>query len=488
MGYKIAIDIGTTSLKAVLFDEELDYVYRISKSYPTIYPMAGRAEQKPDDIYQAFEEAVQTIRQQYSDIKIDEIAFSSAMHSIIAVNEKGDPITNCLLWSDNRAAILIDDFKREQDWLSYYKKTGTPVHPMSPFAKLLWMKAETNLIEEAYKFIGIKEYIFWKLTGQYVVDFSIASATGLFNIHELDWDKEILATTSVRPDQLSRTVDVTSRFDIKDQVTYDKLNLNQDTQLVIGASDGCLANLGTGASEKGQTTLTIGTSGALRMTVDEPLLDEEGRTFCYYLTQGKWVVGGAVNNGGNVIQWLDHILFDGEGHLFSQLPEVMQTTIPGSNGLFFFPYLNGERAPFWDGNMQGSYYGLGIYHQKNDMIRASIEGVLFNLNQVLHLIEEIAGQTAIVLASGGFLKSSQWAQLAADVFGKTLVIPHEAESSCLGAVMLTATSEKKTNHGNHIYPQIDSAASYRALFDTYKWYSEKLYDLHLVAQKESMLK
>lgn len=483
MSYRIGVDIGTTSLKAVLYDDQVRVVDTASASYKTCYPEPGRAEQDPKDIFQAFQQAILEIVSKKPRVKISELMFSSAMHSIIAVSKDGSPLTNCILWSDNRAVNHIENFKKEENWREFYQKTGTPIHSMSPFAKLLWMKQETNLLADTYKFIGIKEYLFWRICETYVVDYSIASATGLFDLENLTWDKEILQFLSLHKNQLSKPVSVTADFSFKDKETAESFGLTEETKLIVGASDGCLANLGSGAVKQGDTALTIGTSGAIRMTVDKPLLDRDGRTFCYYLSEGKWVIGGAVNNGGNVIQWLNSLLFMEENRLFSELPQIIRETKAGSNGLLFFPYLNGERAPFWDGKMLGSYQGLGIYHKKADIVRATIEGVLFNLAEVLFLIESIAGESPRILASGGFLQSKDWTQLAVDIFGKTFIIPEDAESSCLGAVLLVAGSERKINQSNKVEPNAENKAAYQRLMKKYYWYSQKLYSLHIEQQK-----
>lgn len=480
MKYTIGVDIGTTSTKAVLYDEELQVVASANEGYPTYHPAPGRAEQDPEEICLAFKKAVRQLALSIPDPEsIRLLSFSSAMHGIMAVDERGIPITRCLIWSDNRAQRQVERLKRESGWISYYQKTGTPLHPMSPFAKLLWMREETALLNRTYKFIGIKEYLFHQLIGEYVVDYSIASATGLFNIHELDWDERVLEKAGISRNMLSRPVDVTERFSLKNHLQAEEMGVSSQVELVIGASDGCLANLGTGAEWEGEMTLTIGTSGAMRMTVQEPVLDKEGRTFCYYLSPHRWVIGGAVNNGGNVLQWLNDTLYQEDGRIFRKLPEALIQTAPGSDGLLCFPFLNGERAPFWNGSLRGTYHGLSAYHTENHLLRATVEGVLFNLKEVLELIQEIGGEATVVKASGGFLNSREWAQMAADILALPLTISTSFESSCLGAVLLTETEERvrqvtATGEKAVIKPDLELVPAYRTAFRKYRWYSRQL--------------
>lgn len=481
--YTIGVDIGTTSTKAVLYDENLQVVASANEGYPTYHPAPGRAEQDPEEICMAFKKAVRQLASSVTnpeDIRL--LSFSSAMHGIMAVDERGIPITRCLIWSDNRAQEQVERLKREPQWLDYYQRTGTPLHSMSPFAKLLWMGEETALLNRAYKFIGIKEYLFYQLTGEYVIDYSIASATGLFNIHELKWDPSILEKAGISRERLSQPVDVTEHFSLKNHLQAEEMGVSRQVRLVIGASDGCLANLGTGAERKGETTLTIGTSGAIRMTVPAPVLDEEGRTFCYYLSPNRWVIGGAVNNGGNALHWLNSVLFGKEGEIFRQLPEALLHTSPGAEGLLFFPFLNGERAPFWNGNLRGTYHGLSSFHSYQHILRATMEGILYNLKEVLELIQEIGGEAHVLKATGGFLNSKEWAQMAADILRLPLTSAVSFESSCLGAVLLVVPEEvveevTSLEDETVIRPNSEHRGAYEKAFQRYRWYSRKLVEL-----------
>lgn len=471
----IGVDIGTTSIKAILYDEKKQIRAEASVSYPTYRPEPKQAEQNPEEIYQAFLIAVKEVTSLLKENEtVSYVSFSSAMHSLIVVDEAGESLTNMLIWSDNRADQQVAAWKEEEHQLGVYQKTGTPLHPMSPFAKLLWMKVETDYLSQANKFIGIKEYIFYRLTGKYVVDYSIASATGLFNIQELAWDKDILETLELKETQLSKPVDVQSTFDFQSLELAVELGLTRKTKLIIGASDGCLANLGAGITEKGDLSLTIGTSGAVRMTVDEIYLDNEGRTFCYYLMPGKWVIGGAVNNGGNVLDWLDDLLFEKVGKIYQSIPTAFQKTEPGAEDLFFLPYINGERAPLWQGNLRGTFHGLSAFHTKNHLIRAALEGIMFNLKEVMEIVAEIGGEISKIQASGGFLQSKEWSQLAADILGVPIYKAVSGEDSALGAVLLVNNPRTKTEEKKMITPNATRQAFYQKQYQAYLSLRKKL--------------
>ena len=479
MSYRIGIDIGTTSTKAVLYGENMEKIASSNVGYRTYHDQPGYAEQEPMEILFAFKEAVIDILKDMGDKRknVSLISFSSAMHSLILVDEEGTPLTRSLIWSDNRSVLETEKFRMMEDWLNHYKNTGTPIHSMTPFFKMKWYRDHTVLLEKTYKAIGIKEFIIHHLTGKYVVDFSVASATGMFNIHQLKWDEFALAYLGISEEMLSLPVDVTTRLKLVQKDFLNETGLPASLDLMIGASDGCLANLGSGAMRKGEATITIGTSGAVRMTVDQPKLDEQGKTFCYYLNKNSWVVGGAVNNGGNILNWFDGVFYEESGQVYEKL-DVSIAKIPvGCDGLLFIPYLNGERSPHWDGRLTASYFGMRAYHEKAHFVRATIEGILFNLKEVLMRLETVGGKSVKLTASGGFLKSEAWSRLLSEIFEMEIRTKDSEDSSCLGAILLDESSGKRTaDDCESVILTYDPVVSerYQSYFKKYLWYSERI--------------
>lgn len=448
---KIGIDIGTTNIKAVLFDDNYHEIENISTPIQTIYT-GDFAEQDIQEIVDVVFSSIERLNNK----DVSHISFSSAMHSIILSSSDLCPFTKNVIWLDNRSKDLINNFKEQADWLSFYHKTGTPIHTMSPFAKLLWYKENTSFINKDIRVFGIKEYIIYKLTGEFVEDYSIASATGLMNIHTLRWDIDILDYIGINEDQLPRLVDTNQTFSA----------LNYSFKVVVGASDGCLVNIGVGALSKGQTTLTLGTSGAVRMTVYEPVLDPHGRTFCYYIKKNTYVIGGAVNNGGNVLTWLGRVFYKSKEEMFDDLPDLLHRTNEGSNGLVFFPFLFGERAPFWDANLTASFVGLTHNHTRDDMVRAVIESVLFNLKHVLEILESNSCKSNELYISGGVLQNLEILDLLAGIFKIKIHIQDSYEAAAIGAVLLNEEKDISFNQesfysANHIYNYDNAYKNYR---------------------------
>ncbi|GAA3407214.1 gluconokinase [Paenibacillus hodogayensis] len=445
--YVIAADLGTTSTKTLVIDREGRVVASHSIEYPLYTPTPDRAEQDPQEIFAAVVRGIRDVVAKAGILGSEVlcVSFSSAMHSLIAVDRDFNPLTPCITWADNRSVEFVKPLKEERNGLGIYRNTGTPIHPMSPLLKLMWLnRYEPELVARTYKFIGIKEFVFAKLFGQCVIDYSLASATGLFNLRRLDWDEEALGVAGVSKEQLSEPVPTTRIMQGLLSPYATDLGLPSDTPFVVGASDGVLANLGGGAFEQGVYAVTIGTSGAVRGTVNEPLTDPQGRLFCYALKEDFWVVGGAINNGGIMFRWVRDQLATQEAEEgrkrgldpYDYLTELASQVTAGSDGLIFLPLLAGERAPYWNANARGVFFGLSLFHDKKHMIRSVLEGVVYRIHSVALALEELGGRTKEIRASGGFARSPFWRQIMADTLGTPVTVPDSIESSGLGAAQL----------------------------------------------------
>ncbi|HEY9644343.1 MAG TPA: gluconokinase, partial [Coleofasciculaceae cyanobacterium] len=301
----IGVDIGTTSTKAIVFSSTGAIKGMSSQGYPLQAPHPGWAEQDPAAIFTAVMESLRAAveQAQIGASEVGAIAFSAAMHSLIAMDAHDQPLTRSLTWADSRSIAQSDRLKHDGGF-ALYQRTGTPIHPMSPLVKLLWLRQQDlETFQTAAKFISIKEYVLFQLLGQYVVDYSIASATGLFNLRCFTWDEAALALAGIRAEQLSQLVPTTHILRGMKADYAEAIGLHVDTPIVVGASDGVLANLGVGAIDADQVAITIGTSAAVRQVVTAPLTDPQGRTFCYAWTENQWVIGGASNSGGVVLRW-----------------------------------------------------------------------------------------------------------------------------------------------------------------------------------------
>jgi gluconokinase len=263
----LGVDIGTTSTKVVGFDPTGRAWGSHSVGYPLEEPEPGQAVQDPDRILRAVIASITAAAAETAErgAQVRGLSFSTAMHSLIALDGNGRPLTGSITWADTRASEQAERLRAEDLGLKLHRRTGTPIHPMSPLTKLLWFHERApDVAAAARSWVGIKEYVIAHLTGEYVMDHSVASATGMMDFSTLDWDPEALRLAGVEPDQLLRLVPTRQILALTWSVA-DQLGLDRKTPLVAGATDGPLANLGLGAVRPGVAACSIGTSGALRV-------------------------------------------------------------------------------------------------------------------------------------------------------------------------------------------------------------------------------
>jgi gluconokinase len=437
------LDVGTTGTQAVVLDLGGRVLGAASRRHPLMVSAPPRAEQDPEILVESAVGALSEASREAvaSGADIVAVALSSAMHSLIGIDASGRPLTPVITWADNRAARETKALRKWGGATDLYRRTGTPIHPMSPLTKLMWFKDNAPAVNESVrKWISIKEYVLGHLLDEYMVDHAVASATGLFDIHRRAWDPEALELAGIDSTFLSEAVPTMQVAGELSDEWSGRLNLRAGTPLVIGASDGALENLGAGAIRPGSGVMTIGTSGALRACVSEPAAEEQGRLFCYAFTDDRWVVGGPVNNGGITLDWLLNELFtdlkaDNRG--YGELDRLAAAAPPGSAGLLFLPYLLGERAPDWNSNARAVFFGLTAEHGRKHVVRAAMEGVVHQLHQVHRVLISTIGRLRVLRATGGFAHSPVWRQIAADMFGMEIGFPPtQVSSSCRGAAWL----------------------------------------------------
>jgi gluconokinase len=286
-------------------------------------------------------------------------------------------------------------------------------------------------------------------------------------------------------DQLPPVVEPTVRINsIRPEISR-KTNLPVATPVIIGSSDAAMSSLGSGTIDPGQMTVMIGTSGAVRRLVRRPTLDPQQRTFCYYIGNGLWFAGGAINNGGIALRWFR----DNFGErarkeaqkagvsVYEILCKDAQTAPPGADGLFFLPFLAGERSPHWQGSMRGILFGLSLHHSQAHVIRSLIEGICYRLLSVVNPLEKLIGGSSEIRVTGGFTRSQFWLQTLSDILGRDLMVTGEPEGSVLGAAafayhtlgMIDSFQDMLARNPivRKVIPDTESHEFYQTQFDRY---------------------
>lgn len=443
MHYVLGIDIGTTHCKVVALAAGAKILYEAKTGYSTIQSLPGQSEQDAEEIFSAM---LQLLQQSLIALKKNEeyelkgICFSTAMHSLMAVDAQGNALTKAITWADTRSNAQALQLRSLPNAYDIYAATGTPIHPMSPLCKIVWLRQEMpEVFASAAKFISLKEYIFYKLFDKYLIDHSMASATGLFDIFSLQWSKLALEVAGIDIDKLSQPVQV-KHFETELRESYRQLlGISINIPFIIGASDGCLANIGSSAMRRGEAAITIGTSGAVRVVLDAPKPDPQQRLFNYILTENLYVTGGPVSNGGSALKWFSEVFLQHSLSSAGDVEWLLQLAFEapvGAGGLIFLPYLSGERAPSWDASARGAFVGLQTAHGRQHLARAVVEGISFAICQVMHAVEETNGEIEVIYASGAFANADSWVQLMSDLLNKKIVVSATADASAVGAALL----------------------------------------------------
>jgi gluconokinase len=475
----LGVDIGTTSTKVAAYAPDGTSVASATSGYPLEEPQPGYAVQAPEAIVTAVRDCIRGVVADVGARAVAGLSFSAAMHGLVGLDADRKPLTPLVTWADTRARPQAERLREQSAGRALHRRTGTPLHPMSPLPKLVWFaEEEPELFDQARHWMGVKEYVVLQLSGELVMDHSMASGSGLMELDALAWDEEALSLSGLDAERLPALVPTRAVLPRLLPAVADDLGLDAHTPLVVGAGDGPSANLGLGAVRPGVAACSIGTSGALRVMVDKPTVDPQGQVFCYALTEHRWVVGGAINNGGVVIDWTGDALAPDLGDDAQEQLLALASDAPvGSGGLLMLPYLLSERAPHWSALPRGAYVGLTRGHERKHLVRAALEGVAQQLALVLASMREAGLEVDQVRATGGFTRSDFVRQLLADVLGVAIGVPAGHDGSGLGAALLGMealdlvesidVAEELVRIEQEVQPDPRAAATYASLLSVH---------------------
>ncbi|HEX5945882.1 MAG TPA: gluconokinase [Acidimicrobiales bacterium] len=435
----VGLDVGTTGVKASAFEPGSPWRCTVVREYPLLQPAPDQYVQDPGTLLAAVRDALAECVAAASGAEVVGVSVSAGMHGLVALDADGRPLTPLVTWADARARTEARALHQSGRARELHSRTGVPVHSMSPLTKLRWFAHhEPDLWRAARWWAGLKELLLWWLTGEMVTELSSASGTGMLDMTSRTWSREAVEVAGVDPDRLPPVVATTAIYPLAAGAAGD-VGLPVGTPVVVGAADGPLGNLGTGALSPGVAGLSLGTSGAVRMAVDRPTVDADGTLFCYALTDDVWVVGGAVSNGGSIVRWLaDTIAPDirpADGDRDAAVLALADGVPPGSDGLVMLPYVLPERAPLWDPDLPGAYVGLRRAHTRGHLVRAAVEGVCAQMRVLLDGLDRVAPVTT-VRATGGAFGNAIWRDVMAAVAGRPLYLEDGAGGTALGAAAL----------------------------------------------------
>ena len=446
--YIIAHDLGTTGNKATLYDREGQLVGAAFHAYDTEYAHTGWAEQNPQDWWRAVCQSTRQLLAETGAPKDDIacITFSGQMMGAVALDKRGLPLRNAIIWADQRALPQERHIGERVSFDDMYRISGHRLSASYSLAKILWLRDnQPEIYRAAHKFVHAKDAIVARLTGEFVTDPSDASSMNLYDLRRGEWSGQILDAVELDAEKLPQIRDSIEVVGAVKAEVADEVGVAAGTPVVIGGGDGACAAAGAGVVREGSAYNYVGSSSWIAISTPAPIYDPDHRTFTFgHVIPGMFMPTGTMQAAGASYQWTrDHLAaFEREAaaQLGISVYELMNlqadSTPPGAEGLFFLPYLLGERSPRWNPHARGAFIGLTIRHSRAHMLRAVLEGVTLNLRVILDAFRAQGTQIDAMRLIGGGASGRVWNQIMADIYGmpvQRLAILEEATS--MGAAL-----------------------------------------------------
>jgi len=447
MSYYLGIDIGTSGTKTVLINAAGEILSEANATYPSYHPKPLWSEQDPEDWWRATAQTVKSvvIKANVKPASVKAIGMSGQMHGSVFLDRNDKVIRRALLWNDQRTAAECEEIESLAGGRNaLIKMVANPALTGFTAAKILWLRnKEPRNFAKTKKVLLPKDDVRRRMTGEYATDVSDASGMLLLDVKKRNWSNRLLAKLEL---DRSLFADCFESEDVTGNLTAaaaKELGLTTDCVVVGGAGD-CAANaIGTGVVRSGVLSTSIGTSGIMFVHSDDVKIDREGRlhTFCHAV-RDKWHMMGVSLTGGGALEWFAKNLCSEIGNRkksnYDILNEEAAKIVPGSEGLFFLPYLAGERTPHADPDARGCFVGLTLKHTRGHMARAIMEGVAYAMRDSLEIIDSMDVPVNQIRASGGGSRSQLWRQIQADVFGQAAVTINAEQGPAYGVALLAA--------------------------------------------------
>jgi xylulokinase len=484
----LAHDLGTTGNKATLFDADGKVRASSFSGYPTQYPRPNWVEQDPEDWWRA---VCASTRQLLSSAKVSPeaiacVTFSGQMMGCVVLDKQARPLRSALIWADTRAQAEAEALLANVSMERAYRITGHRASASYSAAKMMWVRNhQPEIYAQAHKFVHAKDFIVARLTGVFATDYSDASGTNLYDLSTYDWSPEMLTAAGIERGLLP---DLHPATDVVGGVLPEiaaEVGLAAFTPVVIGGGDGCCAAAGAGVVREGSAYNYIGSSSWIAIAAKEPIFDPTLRTFTWaHLMRGMYSPCGTMQAAGGSYQWLRDTICQPEKDAAEGLKvspyELMNLQAgqskPGAGGLFFFPYLLGERSPRWNPDARGVYFGLNMAHTRADIVRATLEGITLNLRVILKSFTDQGAPIEAMRVIGGGANGLAWRQIMADIYEMPIQRPALlAEATSFGAALAGgigvglykdwSLAEQLTPIVDEIQPNPALAGQYRRMYD-----------------------
>jgi len=448
----LGLDLGTSSVKAMLMDSKGSVVLSTSKSYSIESPRPGWCEQNPAVWWQNVKDVVRELlsKARLDGDSVSSICVSGQMHGMVLLNNSREVLRPAIIWSDNRSRSQCMQIENELGVEALIEISGNRAATGFAAVSFLWVRQNEPGVAEAAKILLFpKDYVRMRLTDTVCTDFSDASGSLLLDINRRQWSQEIASIVTIELDMLP---EIKCSHEVAGELTSqaaEELGLKPGTTVVTGGGDSMVGALGCGVVREGIWSVNIGTGGQVLSPTNRPVIDRGGRTntFCHVVPD-MWIVQGSILSAGLSLRWFRDVLGKEENRLSKTVGIdvydllVLEATKapPCSNGLIFLPYLIGERTPHNDPAARGVFFGLSLVHDKTHMIRAILEGVAFAFRDCKELLESLGLKPEKIIFRGGGSKSRLWREILANVLSETVVSAAQLNDVSFGSCLLAGTA------------------------------------------------
>ena len=439
MEHILVVDVGTSSLKTMLYNNSGGLLFRSSQEYHSEVLSNNRVEQSTvtwkDALLYTFKETGKFV--QDKKIDVDAISITSQRASVIPVNREGEPLYKALMWQDKRSVEQCEQLSQKLGLRAMYIRTGLRLNPYFSAPKMMWLKDnEPEIFEQTHKLIGVQDYITYLLTNEFVTDWSQACRTMLMNISDFEWDEDMLRHTGISVDLLPKLVPPGSVAGSLTKEIAELAGLPLGIPVIIAGGDQQCAALALNVLKAGDAEANTGTGSFAIAHSENPQFDKECRTLCSASAiPGKWIVEAGIFNSGAIHRWFREEFYpDGENVYDLMNQEAAESPI-GSNGLMMLPHFEGSAAPYWNPLAKGIFFNVSLATKRADFTRAILEGITLEIKSNLSLIENLVGNISVVSVAGGLTSLGLFNEIQSDAFNKTVIRYDNNEASSLGALM-----------------------------------------------------
>lgn len=487
----LGIDLGTSSVKAMLFDAEQGVIAVRAEEYGVDIAHPGWAQQSPALWWESLVRVLRWLESYYRKAyrSVCAVGYSGQMHGMVLTDAKGQPVRPAVIWLDQRAGRQLEEIGAvlsEEDMGNVFCNR---VSSGFAFPSLLWVREqEPEIFARAAHFLSPKDYIRYKMTGEIGAEVVDASSTTLFATGERDWAWEVIDRFHLPPQLFPK---VHESADIAGTVTAQceaQTGLPAGIPVIYGSGDQPAQSIGNGVIGPGRIISNIGTGGQISAFSSRPAYDKKLRTntFCHAI-RNAWTIFGATLCSGMSLSWAKNKVF--RVGSYEEINAAVAAVSPGADGLIYLPYLSGERTPHMNPDARGVFFGMTLGQEQGHFLRAVMEGVTYSLRDCLGILQELGIDAPEIIASGGATASPQWMQMQADILGKPVRVSRVKEQACLGSCLLAAV-------GTGVLPSLEEACGrfavmdervylpdaanadvYREGYDTYRRLYERLWDL-----------